>query len=123
MGLPARKLGATARGAGRERTSRLRLVSPPQCARRTASDAAEAACLSVFRLAVMALVAFTARDLAVSLTHLVPTLRCTVIFTVAAPAGLRRPLAVRLLWSLMAPDLRPASVSVTDLFTNVAAIV
>ncbi len=63
MGLPARKLGATARGAGRERTSRLRLVSPPQCARRTASDAAEAACLSVFRMTVMALVAFTALGL------------------------------------------------------------
>lgn len=63
MGMPARRLETTARGAGHARSAGSRLVSAPKCPRRV-SGPAEAACRSLFQIAVVALVVLTALALA-----------------------------------------------------------
>jgi hypothetical protein len=63
VGLPARKLETTARGAGRD-GSRLRLVTAQRRPPQAATGPAEAACRSVFQLALVALVALTCLGLA-----------------------------------------------------------
>lgn len=76
MGVPARKLAADARGAGRERSSHLRLVSDAPRPQRAAHGAArtpskqaivgpaEAACKSAFQIATIVLLTLTVLALA-----------------------------------------------------------